>query len=115
MTATPWEVQPYDGWASLEAARAQWADAQTMEDDELTGYLQTAYEQCVAFIEPVEGTLIPARYVQAQIMQARAVWRSIESGDDNQVGPDGLTVTVFPMDWTVKSLLRPQYGGLVVS
>jgi hypothetical protein len=108
--ATEWEVQPYDGWASLDDAREQWADAVDMEDDELTQYLASAYEQCVEFAPALaEGqTTIPQRYVQAQIMQARAIWRSITAGDDDGIGPEGFTVTVYPMDWTVKNLLRPK-------
>lgn len=110
--ATEWEVQPYDGWASLEAARAQWADAEQMEDPELTQYLAAAYEQCVEFApELADGqTVIPQRLVQAQVMQARAIWRSLTAGDNNQLGPDGFSVTVYPMDWTVKNLLRPRRG-----
>lgn len=108
--STEWEVQPYDGWASPEAAREQWADAENMTDPELTGYLASAYEQCVEFApELADGqTVIPRRLVQAQIMQARAIWRSIQAGDDNGIGPDGFSVTVYPMDWTVKNLLRPK-------
>lgn len=115
-TNPPWEVQPYDGWASLEDARAQWNDADEMEDDELLPWLQSAYEQCVAFAPALADDVvdIPARYVKAQIMQAQALWRSLSSGDDDSVGPDGLTVTVFPMDWTVKALLRPKRGRPVV-
>lgn len=111
-TNPPWEVQPYEGWASLEDAREQWPDAETMTDAELTQYLATAYEQCAAFAPALAdgATTIPARYVQAQIMQARAVWRSVVAGDDNGVGPTDLTVTTFPMDWTVRGLLRPRRG-----
>ncbi len=111
-----WEVQPYDGWASLEDARAQWEDAVTMDDAELLSYLQSAYEQCVEFAPALAADVvdIPRRYVQAQVMQARAIWRSLSAGDDNGIGPDGLTVTVFPMDWTVKALLRPKRGRPVV-
>jgi hypothetical protein len=108
--ATEWEVQPYDGWASLEDARAQWADAVDMDNDELTQYLASAYEQCVEFApELAEGqTTIPQRLVQAQVMQARAIWRSLSAGDNNQLGPGEFAVTVYPMDWTVKNLLRPK-------
>lgn len=107
---TAWEVQPYDGWASLADARAEWADAVTMDDPELERYLQAAYEQCVEFAPELDDgqTLIPARLVQAQVMQARAIWRAVKAGDGDQIGPDGLTVTVYPMDWTVKNLLRPR-------
>jgi hypothetical protein len=116
MTSTPWEVQPYDGWASLEAAREQWADAATMDDDELTQYLAAAYDQCAAYAPALAAgvNVVPASWVQAQITQARAIWRSIEAGDNNGLGPTDLTVTVFPMDWTVKKLLRPNRGKPVV-
>lgn len=118
-TNPPWEVQPYDGWASLEDARppaTDWTDAEEMSDEELLGYLQSAYEQCVDFAPALADDVvdIPRRYVQAQIMQARALWRSVTAGDDNGVGPADLTVTVFPMDWTVKNLLRPRQGRPVL-
>lgn len=111
-----WEVQPYDGWASLEDARTAWIDAETMDDAELLGYLQAAYEQCVAFAPALADDVdeVPARYIRAQVQQARALWRSLSAGDDNGLGPDGLTVTVFPMDWTVKALLRPRRGRPVI-
>lgn len=116
---TAWEVQPYDGWASLEGAREQWADAAGMSDAELEGYLGTAYEQCLEYgprpALAAGSTTVPARWVQAQIMQARAVWRSSVAGDDNGLGAGDLTVTTFPMDWTVKNLLRPRRGRPVVA
>ena len=116
MTATPWEVEPYDGWASPADARDVWPDAVEMDDTELEGYLQSAYEQCRAFATPLADgqTTIPRRVVDAQIMQARAIWRAVTAGDDNGIGPDGLTVTTFPMDRTVKNLLRPTPGRPVV-
>ena len=109
---TAWEVQPYDGWASLEDARADWADAEQMSDEELTRYLAAAYEQCAAYAPDldVDQTVIPSRLVQAQVMQARAIWRALSAGDGDQLGPDGFRVTVYPMDWTVKNLLRPRRG-----
>lgn len=50
-----------------------------------------------------------ASYRTAQIMQARARQRSFVAGGENQIGTD-FPVTVFPMDWSVKSLLRPRPG-----
>jgi hypothetical protein len=47
-------------------------------------------------------------------MQARAVYNSVKAGSGDQVGPDGLTVTVYPMDWNVKNLLRPRKVGRVL-
>ncbi|MBX9243416.1 hypothetical protein ICW40_01170 [Actinotalea ferrariae] len=105
-------------WVTPQEAMDQWADA----PDDLTvlaSYLQAAYEQCVAFLPagtwPVDGvTTIPERWKLAQIMQARALYRSGLAGDGNQIGVDGLQVTVFPMDWTVKNLLRPRRVGRVL-
>lgn len=116
MTESPveWSRPAYAGWATLEDARANWADADDLEDDDLTSLLQAAYEQCEAFAPAVTGTLVPESYVLAQVMQARAIYRSTQSGRDDQIGVDGLTVTVFPMDWTVKNLLRPKRGRYLV-
>lgn len=50
-----------------------------------------------------------ASYRTAQIMQARARQRSFVAGSGDQLGTD-FPVTVFPMDWSVKSLLRPRPG-----
>lgn len=58
----------------------------------------------------VTSALVPETWRQAQALQARALWRSSQAGGNDQIGGDGLTVTVFPLDWNVKRLLRPQRG-----
>lgn len=83
------------------------------DEDALQAVLEAAYGQCEAFAPVAEdgysvpGSTDAARFMQAQIMQARALYRSATSGGGDQVGAEGFTVTVFPMDWTVKALLRP--------
>lgn len=57
---------------------------------------------------------VPDRLVLAQVMQARALYRSALAGSGDGIGADGLSVTVFPMDWTVKNLLRPRHVGRVM-
>lgn len=47
-------------------------------------------------------------------MQARALYRAGVAGSGENIGEDGFTVTVHPMDWTVKALLRPPSGIPVV-
>lgn len=110
---TTWTTPAYDGWATVAQARAQEPQFAKMPDEEVTALLQAAYEQCVAFAPPVEVVdgvgEVPASYIKAQIMQANALRRSNRVGTNDQVGSD-FPVTVFPMDWTVKALLRPAQG-----
>lgn len=58
----------------------------------------------------ITGTVVPESWRLAQAQQARALWRSGAAGSNDQIGGDGLTITVFPMDWNVKNLLRPKRG-----
>lgn len=104
--AVPVVVEAPDGWHSLESARADWRDA-PYEDAPLFSVLASAKDQCLAFAPAVD--VVPARYRQAQLMQARALWNSGHVNSDGNLGSEGgFTVTVFPMDWTVKNLLRPK-------
>lgn len=97
-------------WASADAdtARTLWVDA-PLDDAVLQAVLAVAFEQCVAFAPevatPTGGE--EARFKYAQVMQARAVYRAGIAGGGDRIGGDGFSVTVFPMDWTVKALLRP--------
>jgi hypothetical protein len=47
-------------------------------------------------------------------MQARAIWNATKTGPADSLGADGLTVTVFPLDWNIKALLRPKRGCPVI-
>lgn len=88
------------------------ADYWPMAESEADGYpllllLTAARQQCEAFApELAPGADVPESWRLAQAMQARALWRSQTVGSGNSYGSE-LTVTVFPMDWTVKLLLRP--------
>jgi len=97
--------------ATLEEARAAWPDAPE-DDGELAAVLEAACSQCEAFAPVLGDADLPdisqhARFVRAQIMQARALYRSGTVGGGDTFGAEGMSVTVFPMDWTVKALLRP--------
>lgn len=102
------------GWVDPEALAisAPWAEA--MDADDLDDVLWAAYGQCVEFLNGrVPEALSSARAAQlrlAQTMQARALVRATSTGADGSQGMDGMSVTVFPMDWTVKALLRPKKG-----
>lgn len=119
MTRIGW-VNPED-----EALTTDWPDAPT-DPDVLASYLNVAYHQCVEYLphRRCDGELVPVMPEQgsarqascrlAQVMQARAIYNSVVAGAGDQVGPDGTTVTVFPMDWTVRNMLRPRRVGRVL-
>lgn len=74
-------------------------------DGELREFIVTGK---TAPVEP--GIVVPENYVAAQVLQCRALVRAGVVGSGDQTGGYGETVTVFPMDWTVKALLRPRRG-----
>lgn len=88
-----------------------WPDVPLATDTRDT-LLLAAFNDCAEF---ASTTVLPteaekaASYRTAQIMQARARQRSFVAGSGDQLGTD-FPVTVFPMDWSVKSLLRPRPG-----
>lgn len=109
------------GWIDTDdlSVMDEWRDAPS--DPVVLGrYLGAAYEQCLDFLphnadgQPVVQVPAPERYKLAQILQARALYNSVISGPGDRFGADGMTVTVFPMDWTVKNLLRPKRVGRVL-
>lgn len=86
-----------------------WPDASTLDDGTVQTVLEAAQEQCASYAPPLsEGQQVPSSYKVALLMQARATWRSMIAGSGDTIGPDGYVVTVYPMDRTVKALLRPQ-------
>ncbi|PPI28201.1 hypothetical protein [Rathayibacter sp. AY1B5] len=114
LSAVPVVVEQRSGWHSLASARAsEWADA-PLDDVQLYTVLEAAREQCEEFAPAYSGT-VPTRYRQAQLVQARALWQSVKSNGQSQIGGEGFAVTVFPMDWSVKRLLRPLRGRPVAT
>lgn len=75
--------------------------------------LYNAQIQCTEFAPALtEGQPVPENYVAAQVLQARALVRAGIVGDGDRGGIPGEGVVVFPMDWTVKNLLRPARARL---
>ena len=103
------------GWLDIDDVRDRWPDAVQMDDDELGDYLAAAYAACVAYLPPsADVEADNASWRLAQLMQARATWRALRAGTGDNIGSDGLTVTVFPLDWQVRQLLRPRRIGRVL-
>lgn len=104
-------VQVEDGWHTLESARREWLDAPAL-DDQLYGQLVAAKEQCLAFAPALAvDAPVPMRYRQAQLMQTRNLWNSPKSDPNlGGFGGEDMPRTIFPMEWSVKNLLRPKRG-----
>lgn len=102
-------VELEDGWLTLEQTRQRWPDA-PLELTYLYGILRSAKIQCIDYA-PALGLTdpVPANYLQAQLMQTRAIYTSFIANQNDNI--DGqFPVRVFPMDWNVKALLRPKTG-----
>jgi hypothetical protein len=103
-------------WITPQEARTEpyWPMCDVEGDDELETLLTSAQEQCELYAPALPDGSVPYRFRLAVVMQARALYRASIAGSGDQIGADGLTVTVFPMDWTVKNLLRPKRIGRVL-
>jgi hypothetical protein len=102
-------VQAIDGWHTLDTARDEWRDAEAIADAALWNLLESARVQCASFAPPITG-FPPVTYLQAQIMQARALARSMTAQERDQLGEGEFSVTVYPLDHTIRALLRPKRG-----
>ncbi|GAB2474405.1 hypothetical protein [Xylanimonas ulmi] len=112
-----WPVTLYAAsWVDTADVAEQWPDAVDLEPTLVARVLAAAQEQCEAFAPALApGQEVPASWKVAVVMQARAIYRATIAGSNDQIGADGLTVTVFPMDWTVQRLLRPKRGRIRVA
>lgn len=95
-----------------EALLDLWPGAADLEESTLGIYLAAARDQCLTYLgaraDGIEDNAIPPAWRVAQALQARGIARSGIASAGDEMGGYGETVTVFPMDWTVKNLLRPQ-------
>lgn len=106
-------VQALDGWHNLDSARAVWSGAPN-DDPTLYELLEVAKGQVLAYAPATVPETIPLNYRRAQYMQARNIWNAAVKDSGESFGGEGFAVTVFPMDWSVKNLIRPKRGVPVV-
>jgi hypothetical protein len=103
-----------DVTADEELLGVLWADA-PQHDAVLAALLTSAQRDCMAFLEvPTDtalstDTFVAASWKQAVIVQARGRYRSLVAGGAENIGAD-FPVTVHPLDWAVKQLLKPKSG-----
>lgn len=116
LTAEPFRfvVQAEDGWLDLQTARNQWADA-PLDDIFLHQILDTAKKQCQKYAPALPALQHPPiEYVQAQLIQARAIYQNVISNNNDTTGLEGFTVRIFPLDYNIRAMLRPKraIGGM---
>ena len=108
----PWLI----GKDDVDEVRQFWPTVDEVEPDALVVLLASDQVQCAAFAPALAvDALVPVHYLQAQALQARALYRSTHANTQDGIGAEGFTVTVFPMDWTVKNLLRPKTAVPVIA
>ena len=93
-----------------------WATNDAPDDDlQLYELLDSAHTAVVEFAPAIEADqAIPANYRKGQLLQAQAVHNASRATNADQLGAGDYAVTVFPLDWNVKQLLRPKNptGGI---
>lgn len=111
-------------WNTTEEAKKLWADAGNLSDETLQLLLNSAYRDCFRFLDPLDGldplrpgadpapsADLTASLRIAEVYQARARYNAVKAaGDRGEVGQEGMLITVFPLDWQVKQLIRPTPG-----
>lgn len=111
-----WYTPDPTGQARLVAA---WAGAPVENTEVCNLILTTAKEQVLEYA-PAPGpdddweTTPRARFVLAQLQQARNLWNAGNAAGDGETGPDGFTFRPFPLDRTIKAVIRPISGVMHV-
>lgn len=105
----PLVVEVRDGWHTLATARAQWHDAPRL-DVALHTLLAGARAQCEAYAPLLAaGAPVPLGWRDAQLMQARNTWNASKLDPASAgIGGGELVFRPYPMDQTVRYLLRPR-------
>ena len=91
-----------------------WPSAVGLTPESFALYTSAAQEQCLDYLGDKAKPEVKDSWRLAQALQARALMRAADTDSGDGIGPEGMTVTVFPMDWTVKRLLVPErrIGGI---
>lgn len=108
------DATPGLGWISIDEARDWWRDA-PHDDEYLQMLLDVAGQQVLAYgpyavrIAIEEGLAVPNHYRVAQLAQTRNIWNASKLDPSGTIGGDpGFSFTPFPLDWTIKQIIRPK-------
>lgn len=102
---------PTVGWVDTEDIELRWLDAP--EGEELSELLEIAHDACSAYAPAIPaGTKVPAGYGKAQLLQAQHIYARAKTGNGDSIGPDGFTVSTYPLVLEARTLLRPKRSPL---
>ena len=111
----PVEAPDGGGWYTLDAARREWPGAPE-DDARLFDLLASARLQVTEYAPDLDGAAVPVNYRAAELLQARNIWNASQTDPNGgQMNADGYSVPVYPLDWTVKQMLRPKRAVPVVA
>lgn len=103
------------GWYTLQWARDRWRDAPT-SDEALFTLLEVARTQVIAWGPTLDAGIPPMHFREAQLVQARNTWNAVKTDPANQgIGDEGFIIRPFPLDWTVKNMIRPPSAKPVIA
>lgn len=112
---------------TVEEAQTRWGVGAPSEE-RLEELLAVSWQQCIAYA-PVDSGLtpqelflahlsgapvvesIPDGHREAHFVQARNIWNATKvAPGSTSYGPDDMPISLHPLDWHVKQLLRPRTG-----
>lgn len=98
-------------WVTNDEVRKVWKSAPA-DDDVLGLYLQAVEPGVIAYAPALpEGSAVPEHYKLALVMQARSVYNAGQArAGGSDFGSEDFSISIFPLDWQVKQLLRPIRG-----
>ena len=85
-----------------------WEDAEDLADETLDLLFEAAYEVCKAFAPGLRGAEVPTSYKLAEIMQARHIYGQFRGGNRESFGNGEFEVSVYPLVFAARDLLRPK-------
>ena len=97
----------------LTFVESVWSEAADIDPVTLESLFIASNEVCMAYAPLLPaGSPIPMSYKLAEIMQARHIWSQFAGGNQDTMGQDGFTVTVYPLVFAARDLLRPKTSPL---
>ncbi len=103
-------------YTGADAGRSEfvdlWADTEQISDSTIELLLEVARDQVTAYAPALPPDAeIPQRYRLAQLRQAVNLYRAATVDSSGDIG-DGTSFAISPrpLDWHIKSLLRPARG-----
>lgn len=101
-------------YITRDELREEWEEAMNATDRVLDRLIAAAHVQIVEYARPLPaGAEPPANYVQAELMQVRAIGQAVTRDGTELLGlADGFAIRARPLGADVKALLRPKSGGV---